>query len=163
MTPHPNTPHRARGGSARPAWLVRLALAVIAVRQAVAGGHELVGCIHPWADVACWQLAVSVGLLTVATRPGAAEALLPLLTAAGVLTAVVSVRDIAEGTTTPTRETSHLWFEFGLAMVITLWTLLQSEPGPATATFGPTPHPGRLGTRPDGGLVPTAHPSTRHR
>jgi predicted anti-sigma-YlaC factor YlaD len=108
--------------------VARLALAAIAARQATTGAGQLAAAGQASAEPAGWQLAGAVGLLTVAARPGSAEALLPLFAVVGTLTAAVSVRDIAAGTTTASRQSTHLWFEIGLAMTIVVWTLLQGQP-----------------------------------
>jgi hypothetical protein len=120
--------------------VIRIALAGIATRQATTGAGQLLSAGQVSGELACWQLAGAVGLLTVAVRPGSAEALLPLLAVAGTLTAAVSVRGIADGATTATGESVHLWFEIGLAATIVVWILTQGDSAAEPrnpAPFGP--------------------------
>lgn len=72
-------------------------------------------------ELAAWQIATAVGLLTAACRPVASEALLPTLASAVGLTAAVSVRDIAQGRTSTPQEAPHLWLVIAFAVTVVLW------------------------------------------
>jgi predicted anti-sigma-YlaC factor YlaD len=110
----------ARAAPGRERWL-RWLLVVLGAVQTGIGFDDLARPTHSLGELATWQVASAVALLTIARRPSAAEVLLPTLACVTVLTVFVSLRDIADGRTSAGGELPHLWLVAGFATAVGLW------------------------------------------
>ncbi len=98
--------------------VLRAVLVVIAVLESAGVAADLAGRSHSGHEIATWSLAASAGLLTAAVRPGTAGALLPVLATACVISAAVTVRDIATGLVAAADEASHLLLAAGVLVLV---------------------------------------------
>jgi uncharacterized membrane protein YedE/YeeE len=101
--------------------VLRWTLATLAAVQTGIGVDDLRRPAHSLGELATWQLASAVALLTIARRPAAAEVLLPTMACVTLLTVYVSLRDIADGRTSAGGELPHLWLVAGFAVAVGLW------------------------------------------
>ncbi|WP_410570189.1 zf-HC2 domain-containing protein [Amycolatopsis sp. cmx-4-61] len=102
-------------------WGLRIALTVVAIAQLGLAFAELLGTahggVHLGHESGAWNLAVGIGLLAAALRPGTAGGQLPLLTGfVGVLLAL-SAGDLAAGQVTLSRLATHVLVVLGLALL----------------------------------------------
>jgi predicted anti-sigma-YlaC factor YlaD len=100
---------------------LRWLLVVLGAVQTGIGFDDLERPAHALGELATWQLASAVALLTIARRPPAAEGLLPTLACVTLLTVYVSLRDIGAGRTSAAGELPHLWLVAGFATAVGLW------------------------------------------
>jgi hypothetical protein len=96
-------------------------LVVLAAVQTGIGVDDLERPTHSLGELATWQVASAVALLTIARRPASAEVLLPTMACVTLLTVYVSLRDISDGRTTAAGELPHLWLVAGFATAVALW------------------------------------------
>ena len=101
-------------------WLRRLLVVLGAVQTGI-GFSDLQRPTHALGELATWQVASAVALLSMARRPATAEALLPTMACVTVLTVFVSLRDIADGRTSAAGELPHVWLVAGFAAAVALW------------------------------------------
>jgi len=102
--------------------LVQLALAIPALISAFVGPDGGVG-LHTSREMASFDVAVAVGFLLAAARPGRARAFLPVAVVLAGLLAATSGIDIARGATAASHEIGHL---VALAQAGLLWALTYS-------------------------------------
>jgi predicted anti-sigma-YlaC factor YlaD len=120
--------HAARAQAAPAPSMVRLALALVAISQALIAlpamwGDDLGAPVHVAHEQAAWALALAAGLGLCAWRPARAAAVLPMLTVfVGVLFAL-TLPDLIAGRVTPDSEVPHLMAAMGLLL---LW--LEAHP-----------------------------------
>jgi predicted anti-sigma-YlaC factor YlaD len=124
---------RIAAAPAAPVGVARLGLALVAVAQLLAAIPELLGTdpgasVHVAHEQGSWALALAVGLLVVALRPGRAAALLPVMAALVTGLAVTMALDISAGRTQAAAEAPHGLAFLGLGL---LW--LVSQQGPTIA------------------------------
>jgi predicted anti-sigma-YlaC factor YlaD len=105
--------------------VARLGLVMVAVAQILAAIPELLGSdpgasVHVAHEQGSWAVALAVGLLVVAVRPGRAVALLPVVAALVTGLAITMALDISAGRTQAAAEAPHglAFLGFGL-----LWLL----------------------------------------
>jgi predicted anti-sigma-YlaC factor YlaD len=119
--------HRSRREreSASPVGVARLGLLLVALAQLCLAvpaflGDDAGAPIHIAHEQGSWFLALAVGLLVVAWRPGRAAAMLPLVGALVVALVATMAADIAAGRTQATAEAPHGLAVLGLGL---LWVL----------------------------------------
>lgn len=117
----PPSPDPPGPGGRRLRWVLRAALLGLAGLQLHRGLPGLSTTGHIGADLAAWQVAVAVGLATVAIRPGVVDALMPMMAGGTVMTVLVSVRDVAAARTSAHAEFSHLTLVAAFAVLTLLW------------------------------------------
>ncbi|WP_410640260.1 zf-HC2 domain-containing protein [Amycolatopsis sp. lyj-346] len=104
-------------------WGWRIALALVAIGQLGLAFAQLLGTTHAHDGVhlghesGAWNLAVGIGLLTAAARPGTAGGQLPLLTGFVAVLLGLSAGDLAAGQVTLSRLATHLLVVLGLALL----------------------------------------------
>lgn len=112
----------------RPAAIVRVTLALVAVSQAVLAipallGDDLGAPIHVAHEQGAWGLALAIGLAFAAWRPDKAAAGLPFLGVFVASMATLTLADLAAGRVAASAEVPHLMAGLGLGL---LW--LESHP-----------------------------------
>jgi predicted anti-sigma-YlaC factor YlaD len=97
----------------------------------------LLGRWHAGGELGTWQVAAAVGFLTVAARPRWAAQMLPMLSAATVLTVFVICHDVALGTVLINQEWPHALLIGGVAVLAVIARLNRTtdEPGPRRAAW----------------------------
>ncbi len=103
--------------------VVQLALAVPALVSAFVGPGVGVG-LHASREMASFDVAVAVGFLLAAVRPGRARTFLPVAVVLACCLATTSGIDLARGATTVAHEIGHL---VALAQAGLLWALTRSD------------------------------------
>jgi predicted anti-sigma-YlaC factor YlaD len=110
--------------------VLRWLLVVIGAVEIGMAAPELSGRWHAGGELGTWAVASAVGLLSVAHRPSRAGAVLPMLCCAGLMTAYVSLRDIAGGAAMFSSEWPHLLLICGVIVLAVLWHRERSFPAP---------------------------------
>lgn len=113
--------HRRRFGQ------LRGLLALVGALQLVLAVPALVGAgglaTHLSREVGIFEVALGVGFLLVAQRPARAAGLLPVAGVVALLVVATSLGDVAAGTTTVLRETTHLLEVAGTGLLLALHRL----------------------------------------
>jgi predicted anti-sigma-YlaC factor YlaD len=128
----PRVPGRAAG-------VLRWTLVLIAALEMGLAAPELLGRWHAGGELGTWQVAAAVGFLSVAVQPRWAAQMLPMLSAATVLTVFVIWHDVALGTVLISQEWPHALLIGGVAVlgVIARLNRTTDQPGPRrTASVG---------------------------
>lgn len=121
---------------------LRVGLAAAALAQFLLGAPDLLfpaggGTVaHLARELGSFDLALAVGFLFAAWRPGRAYGMLPLVAALVACLALTTVVDLAKGSALPFAESAHLLDLFGLGL---LWQLARSGPRSDTPRFGTPP------------------------
>jgi predicted anti-sigma-YlaC factor YlaD len=126
---------------AREKWAARTALAIVGLLQSglafaeflAPGGHGG-GGVHLGNESAAWNLALGVGLLWAALRPGAAGAQLPLFGGFALVLGVVSVADLSGGQVGAGRLLTHVFLLIGLVLMVVVHREHRRRPAPAPST-----------------------------
>ncbi|HLH99527.1 MAG TPA: zf-HC2 domain-containing protein [Acidimicrobiales bacterium] len=110
---------RMRGTAAPRAGLVAVALVQLALAvPALVLGHDRSAPIHVAHEMGSFDVAVGIGLLLAARRPGRAMGMSGLVAVAALLLVVTAAIDLASGRTTVLDEAPHL-------LVVAGWLLLR--------------------------------------
>jgi predicted anti-sigma-YlaC factor YlaD len=112
-----------------PALVLRWALVAIAALEIGLAAPELLGRWHTGGELGTWEVASGVGFLSVAARPRWASQMLPMLSAATLLTVFVISHDIAIGTVVLSAEWPHALLLIGVA-ALTVIARLNRIQGP---------------------------------
>lgn len=115
--------------------VLRCVLVVIAAVEMGLASPDLLGRWHTGSELGTWGIAVAIGFLSVALRPSRAGALVPMLGAAGVLTAVVTTRHLMDGAAQLSQEWPHGLMLAGVLVIVAIWRREAAEgrPGPLPA------------------------------
>ena len=116
-------------------FVLRWLLVLIAALEIGLASPELLGRWHTGSELGTWSIAVGVGFLSVAMRPGRASALVPMLGWAGVLIAVVTTRHLLDGAARLSDEWPHGLVLAGVVVLVAISRLEQTadHPGPQPA------------------------------
>lgn len=117
----------------------RIPLAVVGVLQTLLGLAQLFGVDHTshlasggashlFNESAAWNIALGLGFLVAAARPGLARGLLPALAAFVALLTVVSIIDIVGGEVDQARLVSHSLVVAGLVMLFLVDRRQRTDP-----------------------------------
>jgi predicted anti-sigma-YlaC factor YlaD len=114
------------------AGVLRWTLVLIAALEMGLAAPELLGRWHAGGDLGTWQVAAAVGFLSVAAQPRWAAQMLPMLSAATVLTIFVIWHDVALGTVLISQEWPHALLIGGVTVLAVIARLNRTtdEPGP---------------------------------
>ncbi len=117
--------------------VLRWTLVLIAALEMGLAAPELLGRWHAGGELGTWQVAAAVGFLTVAAQPRWAAQMLPMLSAATVLTVFVIWHDVALGTVLINQEWPHALLIGGVAVLAVIARLNRTtdEPGPRRAAW----------------------------
>jgi predicted anti-sigma-YlaC factor YlaD len=111
-------------------WYRRMGLAGVAVAQLTLGMAQVFGVngatghgggrtsAHLFNESTAWNLALGLGLLWTALRPGAVAGVLPVVAAFVAVLVPFSVNDLVTGAVAPPRITSHVFLLLGLALLV---------------------------------------------
>ncbi|BCJ32509.1 membrane protein [Actinocatenispora thailandica] len=135
------------GGGSRRRW--RIALAVVAAAQLALGLAQLLGwhagmmpaaghdlSTHLFDESTAWNLALGLGMASVAWRARAAAGLIPVVGGFLVVLTAFCVRDLAAGTVTAMRVSEHGLLLLGFTLMLLVRRAATS------GTRGPTAQPG---------------------
>jgi predicted anti-sigma-YlaC factor YlaD len=131
-----------RAAAAPPTMVARLGLFLVAAAQLCLAVPALLGndagaSVHVAHEQGSWALALAVGFLVVAARPGRAAAMLPVVGALAAGLAITMAVDIGAGRTVAAAEAPHGLAFLGLGL---LWLLTRQVRTTRSARPGP---PGR--------------------
>ncbi|MEO6084565.1 MAG: zf-HC2 domain-containing protein [Umezawaea sp.] len=110
-------------------WTARAALAGVAVAQLTLGlaqvfgvdtGHagHAGGATHLFNESTAWNLALGLGMLWTALRPGATTGVLPVMAAFVAVLVPFSAQDLLSGAASMSRITSHALLVLGLVLLL---------------------------------------------
>jgi predicted anti-sigma-YlaC factor YlaD len=125
-----SSPRRRRVFAAARAALVAVAFlqALLAWSGALTGQDDM-ATGHVAHEVGAWNLALAVAFLMVATRPKAADALVPPVGVFVTVLAVVAASDAAAGDLALGRLIGHLLVGAGLVLLVTIGRTAPPQPG----------------------------------
>lgn len=115
--------------------VLRWVLVVIAALEIALASPDLLGRWHAGSELGTWSIAVGVGFLSVALKPARAAALVPMLGMAGLLTAFVTIRHLADGAARISEEWPHGLVLAGVVVLVAISRLerVADHPGPRPA------------------------------